>query len=49
MKCGNQGIMLPQSSLREHIPAAAYHNKSEIIPIHALDVELNTQIESCGV
>ena len=22
--------------------------KSEIIPIHALDVELNTQIESCG-
>ena len=23
--------------------------KSEIIPIHALDVELNTQIESCGV
>ena len=23
--------------------------KSEIIPIHALDVELNTQIESCGI
>lgn len=23
--------------------------KSEIIPIHALDVELNTQIKSCGV
>ena len=23
--------------------------KSEIILIHALDVELNTQIESCGV
>ena len=23
--------------------------KSEIIPIHVLDVELNTQIESCGV
>ena len=23
--------------------------KSEIIPIHALDVELNTEIESCGV
>ena len=22
--------------------------KSKIIPIHALDVELNTQIESCG-
>ena len=23
--------------------------KSEIIPIHTLDVELNTQIKSCGV
>lgn len=23
--------------------------KSEIVPIHALDVELNTQIEPCGI